>query len=235
MKNKLNIFIFVFSVFILIFIMFNWTDYLFNNNYIDIEGFVTKPIIIEGDGNTHTVDLPINTNYSCQNICGPPGRCYITGEDCVSDIDCYGCKPKTMPPKPKQKMTINRNINDPKKGITSTTEESDETLESTQNNPETMTPAYDGAGKLTMGVTPTYSILTTDMSNQANYIDKNAQTPQYNTGYDTWSYDFNLGQSLHMQKYYPSGNLVNMPKYPERPTLTGMFLDNGPYGSNAEI
>ena len=38
------------------------------------------------------VDLPLTTNYSCQNFCGPPSRCSITGEKCMSDKDCIGCK-----------------------------------------------------------------------------------------------------------------------------------------------
>ena len=39
-----------------------------------------------------TVDLPINTRYSCSNVCGPLNRCSITGEQCSSDVDCYGCQ-----------------------------------------------------------------------------------------------------------------------------------------------
>jgi hypothetical protein len=39
-----------------------------------------------------TVNLPINTTYSCSNVCGPLNRCSITGEQCSSDIDCYGCQ-----------------------------------------------------------------------------------------------------------------------------------------------
>jgi len=42
---------------------------------------------------THDVDLPINTTTTCENKCGPPNRCSITGEQCSSDLDCYGCLP----------------------------------------------------------------------------------------------------------------------------------------------
>ena len=42
--------------------------------------------------NAENVDLPLTTNYSCKNFCGPPGRCSITGQQCLSDTDCFGCK-----------------------------------------------------------------------------------------------------------------------------------------------
>ena len=63
-------------------------DNLFDYNYIK-ECFDTNT--------THDVDLPINTKYSCENMCGPPGRCSLTGTQCLSDIDCYGCQPNTSP------------------------------------------------------------------------------------------------------------------------------------------
>jgi hypothetical protein len=51
-----------------------------------------------------TVDLPLNTYYSCKNMCGPLARCYKTGEQCTKDHDCFGCKPGKNPkikkPKP---------------------------------------------------------------------------------------------------------------------------------------
>ena len=35
----------------------------------------------EGYGNySDTVDLPINTKYSCKNMCGPQAICSLTGE-----------------------------------------------------------------------------------------------------------------------------------------------------------
>jgi hypothetical protein len=40
------------------------------------------------------VNMPINTNYSCSNICGTQNRCRISGEQCTSDVDCFGCQPK---------------------------------------------------------------------------------------------------------------------------------------------
>jgi hypothetical protein len=43
-------------------------------------------------GYSHTVNLPINTSMTCENTCGPPNRCSVTGEQCTSDVDCYGCQ-----------------------------------------------------------------------------------------------------------------------------------------------
>ena len=60
--------------------------------------FLYKHSTIENFSNTYdankssTVDLPINTTYSCSNVCGPLNRCSITGEQCSSDVDCYGCQ-----------------------------------------------------------------------------------------------------------------------------------------------
>lgn len=49
---------------------------------------------IESQNESHNVDLPINTRFSCANMCAPPARCSITGEQCTSDVDCSGCLKK---------------------------------------------------------------------------------------------------------------------------------------------
>lgn len=41
---------------------------------------------------TQTINMPINTRYSCQNFCGPTSRCAITGQQCFTDMDCSGCQ-----------------------------------------------------------------------------------------------------------------------------------------------
>jgi hypothetical protein len=61
----------------------------------------------EGYGNYRdNVDLPINTKYSCKNMCGPRGICSMTDEQCTSDIDCYGCQPKKQ-----NKKNISKDVN----------------------------------------------------------------------------------------------------------------------------
>ncbi len=203
MINKINIFILAFTTLIFICLVFYWVDYLIKNDYIrrEIEGFAVMLKIKEEDSDaTHTVNLPINTTTSCKNICGPPGRCLITGEQCVSDIDCYGCTP---PPNKKIQESLKEEV-----------------------------PGYDDSGKLTLGVTPTFSVLTTDIGTQAGIINPNAPVPQYFLGVDQWKDKFELGENEFKEKYYPSGNLGNMPNYPIRPTLSGQFKDVGPLASN---
>jgi len=71
--------------------------YFVSNNFILIENFnnfSNKEITysqFDIDLTNHDVNLPINTVSSCKNMCGPKSQCYITGEQCTSDIDCYGC------------------------------------------------------------------------------------------------------------------------------------------------
>ena len=153
---------------------------------------------------SHSVDLPINTTYSCENMCGPMARCSITGEQCLSDIDCYGCNPIK---KQDQKQEQNQKKHADIRG---------------QND----------AGKLTTQVTPMYSVLTTDIGTQATLInDKFAPPPQYNQGVNTWRETFNVGQELFDKRYNP-GSIPYMPTYPDRVTLSGQFIDNGPLASN---
>ena len=63
-----------------------WAHFLFTNSYIT-ECFET----------THNINLPLTTTSSCKNWCGPMARCSITGEQCSTDVDCYGCKPTIRP------------------------------------------------------------------------------------------------------------------------------------------
>jgi len=46
---------------------------------------------------SHTVNLPFNSPYSCQNFCGPQAQCAITRDQCSTDIDCPGCQPPENP------------------------------------------------------------------------------------------------------------------------------------------
>ena len=77
---------------ILIVAIFQWINYLVSNNYI-VEGLRDMGT----SGTSHTVDLPLTTTYSCTNMCGPMARCYKTGHQCTSDIDCPGCQPYVPP------------------------------------------------------------------------------------------------------------------------------------------
>lgn len=91
---KLNIYLSLFAL-ILLFIIFNMINYLVKENYI-VECF-TNDSIQESFQTSNTVNLPLNTTYSCQNFCGPTARCAISGQQCFTDIDCPGCQPYSPP------------------------------------------------------------------------------------------------------------------------------------------
>jgi hypothetical protein len=66
------------------------------SHFIIIETMDTIYSHYDIEKTNHTVNLPINTNYSCENKCGPQAQCSITREQCTSDIDCYGCQVTTQ-------------------------------------------------------------------------------------------------------------------------------------------
>jgi len=184
----MNIFIIlIFLIGLIVFIM---------NFYKSRESF-------ENDGLTKTVNLPINTTVECENKCSPLQRCYLTGEQCSSDIDCYGCNPS-------------------KKNM---------------NNLSLKTQEIKGeneAGKLGSSVTPTYSVLTTDIGTRAKTIDSIAIVPAYNQGVNLWSKPFNTGKELYDKRYNPSiDQLKFMPNYPERKSLSGEFIETGALAANS--
>ena len=183
--------------------------YLSKNQYITFcnikESFEPVSRIEEKfDGSTtHTVNLPLNTTYSCKNFCGPTARCSITGQQCFADIDCPGCQPYS-PPLPK-------------------------------NNSECVI-GNDGAGRLIYNQTPQYSELTSDIGTKARIItdDVNSRAPQANFGVDTWRNKSDIELKLFNERYKP-GQLPYMPDYPERYSVTGDFIIDGPLASNAYI
>jgi hypothetical protein len=104
--------------------------------------------------------------------------------------------------------------------------------------PTTGVPGENDAGKLTWGVTPTYSTLTTDIGTQAKLFtsnkDKLESPPQASFGVNTWVSAFNGGQQLFDERYKPAG-LKFMPNYDKRYSVTGQFVDDGPLASNAYL
>ena len=208
-KDKINTILAIIS-FILLVIIFKWTnylsidDYLFYTPSIDKEGFGKNYISDGYSGNTSTVNLPLNTKYTCKNMCAPTGRCSITGQQCLADIDCPGCQPYSPP------LKKNSNAN---------------------------TPGYNDSGKLTNGVTPTYSTLTSDIGTNATIIKNNkfGQTPQlYANGVNTLRKIYNINTLLYDAKFSPP-QLQYMPTYSKRYSVTGEFMDNGPLPSNAYL
>ena len=170
---KLNKKVFVFIAIIIFLLIINYCNNIrenFSNDY------------------SHTVNLPINTIYSCRNMCGPQARCSITGEQCTSDIDCFGCK------------AVKNDV---------------------------------------LGVNEGTSTTDTDTnigSQDELYNENDLKPPKYFQGVDQWTSAFDIGNKLYDKRYNPGIEILPfLPKYPERATLSGEFIDNGPLASNDEI
>jgi hypothetical protein len=210
-KNQHNNIIIALISFLLLIFIFKWINYLVTNNYVKlsqpyIEGFDANTQVIRDTGSpdtTHNVDIPLTTTTSCKNMCGPPNRCSITGQQCFSDIDCPGCEPQVPPLSPSTGENIIGN---------------------------------DDAGKLTVGVTPNYSPLTTGFGTQSRIYTSNkfGKPASPNWGIDTWTDKFNKDRKLFDDRYKPSG-LKNMPSYSDRYSITGEFVDDGPLASNSYL
>jgi len=96
-------------------------------------------------------------------------------------------------------------------------------------------PGNDDSGKMTGGMTPSYSVLTNDIGTKATlYRDGEYQfdsAPQANFGTNVWRSSFNQERNLFDKRYKPRG-LPNMPEYSNRYSITGEFMDEGPLSSN---
>lgn len=94
-------------------------------------------------------------------------------------------------------------------------------------------PGDDSAGKLTVGVTPRYSPLTSGYGTQEAIITNKlyGKPAQANSGIDNWRKTFNEGQDLFNRRYKPN-QLKYMPNYPPMYSITGEFIGDGPLPSN---
>jgi len=97
-------------------------------------------------------------------------------------------------------------------------------------------PGDNDAGKLTLGVTPQYSPLTSGYGTHERIITSNmySKPSQPNFGVNTWFKEFDESKNLFNKRYKPP-QLQYMPNYPKRYTLTGDFIEDGPFASNANI
>ena len=97
-------------------------------------------------------------------------------------------------------------------------------------------PGDNDAGKLTVGITPQYSSLTSGYGTQERIITNNMheKPAMANFGVDIWKQNFSEENKLFDKRYKPQG-LQYMPNYPKRYSLTGEFIEDGPYPSNAHI
>jgi len=155
------------------------------------------------DSTSHTVDLPINTQYSCKNFCGPTSRCAITGHQCFADVDCPGCQPNIQQSPEKKK----------------------------ENAEDEQVPGDNDAGKLTIGVTPQYSSLTSGFGTQEMVLPHENEPARADFGINTWASPAEKTQKLFDKRYKPR-DLEFMPSYPQMYSLTGEFVSDGPFPSN---
>lgn len=101
-------------------------------------------------------------------------------------------------------------------------------------SPTKCVPGQNDAGKLTLGVTPTYSSLTTDIGTQAKLYtnDKFEKPVQTNFGVNTWSSKFDEANKL-FQERYQCNEYPYLSQYDKRFSSTGTFVQDGPLASNA--
>ena len=97
-------------------------------------------------------------------------------------------------------------------------------------------PGNDGAGKLTWGMTPQYSPLTNGYGTRERIITKDmySQPAMPSFGINTWLTTFKKERDLYDTRYKPP-QLPYMPNYPQRYSLTGDFIEDGPLPSNAQL
>ena len=179
-----------------------WVEVLFDEGKIQ-ECFVNGSSYT--NNYTSTVNMPINTRYSCQNICGPLARCSITGQQCQSDVDCFGCH-KPLDKTIGKTNKVVRGQNDA--GIL------------TFNQP----PRY---SILTTDIGTRAKLYKDGINLKAPqyYEGVNKWRSSFDAGMEL--YDKMYNPSIEFQKF--------LPKYPKRPTLSGQFIIDGPLASNAYL
>ena len=183
LKNQYSIILIALISFLLLINIFKWINYLVRNNYVKMskpffEGFDANTQVIRDTGTpdtSHNVDMPLTTTTSCKNMCGPPNRCSITGQQCMSDIDCPGCEPNVPPFSPS-----NEEVN-----IIGDDDAGKLTAGVTLNY-----------SPLTTGFGTQSRIVTSD---------KFSKPAMPNFGVNTWSGKFNKGRKLFDDRYKPAG------------------------------
>ena len=195
MKTKIVILCFLCFLFIImLYINRNIFEYFQNYN-------TTTPLT------SHNVDMPINTYYSCKNVCGPNAQCYLTREQCTSDVDCYGCQPIVPPSTPSTTDIVGDNDagrliynQNPRYSVLTTDIGTKAALYTKQNAP---------VPKPYLGVDNWVA--------SANY------------GLEQQRNDYSYQYSKNPEEY------KFIPHYSRIESATGLFMDTGPLPSNAYI
>jgi hypothetical protein len=95
-------------------------------------------------------------------------------------------------------------------------------------------PGNDESGKLTWGITPQYSSLTTNplVMNSTILAGPNAKPLQPNFGPNEWIGPTNEAQQLFDERYKPPNTLQFIPQYQKKYEMMGDFMTDGPLPSN---
>jgi len=155
----------------------------------------------------HNVDMPINTYYSCKNICGPNAQCSITREQCTSDVDCYGCQP-LVPPSTNTSTDVVGD-NDAGRLIYN-------------QNPQYSVLTTDIGTEAALYTKPNAPV-------PKPYLGVNAWIPSANYALEQQRSDFSYQYSQNPEAY------KFIPHYPRLESATGLFMDTGPLPANADI
>lgn len=91
-------------------------------------------------------------------------------------------------------------------------------------------PGANDGGKMTVGVTPQYSTLTSGYGTHQRII-SNDPPAQANFGPKVWLPGYQEEKAMFDKRYQP-GPIQFMPSYPSRDTATGEFVDDGPLAAN---
>jgi hypothetical protein len=151
--------------------------------------------------NPNLVEL-VNSSTSCQNFCGPPAKCSITGEQCFADTDCTGCKP-IINPNPPTTPDV-RGLNDA--GILT----------------DSTTPTYSVLTTDIGSRAAFYKDKGRNFYPPKYFQGVNQWRPAFDNKIQLYNKKYN--PNIEFQKFIPI--------YPKRPTLSGEFIDNGPLAAN---
>ena len=176
------------------------------------EGFDTNAYVLYENTNTpltnHTVNLPINTTYQCQNFCGPNAQCSITREQCTSDVDCQGCQP------------VFKNLEE---SVTKEVRGQNDAGKLTYNQTPQYSSLTTDIGTQALIYNKKFSLVPKPYYG----VDKWIKSAEFGNKlfHDKTNY-------MYLQD--PS-KMKNEMKYPIRETTTGLFQDYGPLASNAYL
>ena len=210
--NKTTI-LYIFICILLVVGLYYYYNYLSINILTYNYAFNTKESFTNGvfadldrPDTSHTVNMPLTTSYGCNNKCGPKATCSITGEQCTSDVDCYGCQRNIS------KMPIYPSLYTNVPGA-------DDAGKLTYNQTPQQSSLTSDIGSMAYTIDANAKV-------PRPYEGVNVWRESYDVGMEL----FNKKQAYYND---PRGGVT--PQYAVKTTATGEFLDYGPLGSNSTL